>query len=333
MNIYKSRRIIGWVVVDETGRILNRNPTKDELKSIEKFPDKVGKGSRRKAYNKSNTCDICGKDIHEKALREYKNKKDTGRWICTVCYRKIHMYGTSDNDKIQQIRDEHIKKKYEIYNETNTCPRIKSNGKICGEKLAPTKACREIDKNGKKTGRWICKSCYLEDDRKERYLSLSGCRTGNLDETCSTAIGNLFEELTEIWKNINNLNKELDCYNTPLDHSANSEGIIYQTKARLYSPKYRRWVLSPLRKEWKKEFHYMIFYCASDDGKTIERIYEIPKSEIIKKTGINILKYDLKGNLYNNGLYENYRITEDEIKKVNEIWKKIIKDRKIKKTI
>lgn len=329
MTIYKSLRIIGWVVVDDTGKILNRDPTKDELKCIDKFPDKFGKGSRRKAYNKLNTCDKCGRDLCGKALKEYKNKKDTGRWICTSCYRNFKNYGTSDKDKIQQIRDEYNKKKSERYNETNTCPRIKSNGKTCGEKLAPTKACREIDKNGNKTGRWICTSCYLEDDRKERYLSLSGCRTGNLNKTCSTAIGNLFEELTEIWKNVKNLNKELDCYNTSLDHSANNEGIVYQTKARLYSPKYGRWGFSYLRNEWKKEFHYMICYCASEDGKIIERIYEIPKLEITKKTGINILKYDLKKNLYDKGWYENYRITdEDNIKKVNEIWKKIIEDRK-----
>ncbi len=71
-----------------------------------------------------------------------------------------------------------------------------------------------------------------------------------------------------------------------------------------------------------KEFHYMIFYCASEDGKTIERIYEIPKSEItIRKAGINILKYDSKGNLYNKGRYEKYR-TKKRLKKLTIYGKK-----------
>ncbi len=104
-------------------------------------------------YNKTDTCEICGKDFCGRALKEYKNKKETGRWICESCYGYIKNYGTD---------------------------------------------------------------------------------------------------------------------------------------------------------------------CASEDGKNIERIYEIPKSEItIRKTGINILKYDSKGNLYNKGWYEKYRVTdEEEIKKV-----------------
>ncbi len=144
-------------------------------------------------------------------------------------------------DKIQQIRNEYIQKRSKKkYNGTNICPRIKDTGEICGEPLVPTKTCREYDKDGKKTGRWICANCCAKDDRKERYNSLAGCRTGNLDPTCSTTVGNLFEELTEIWKNVKNLNKELDCYNTPLDHSVDSEGKVPQTKGCLYNSKYRR---------------------------------------------------------------------------------------------
>lgn len=289
---------------------------------------------KRIYYNKTNTCEICGKDFFGKALKEYKNEKETGRWICQSCYSYIRNYGTADMDKVQQIRNKYIQRKLKKYNETNTCQRIKNTGEICGRSLVPTKACKEYDKDGKETGRWICANCWAKDDRKERYDSLAGYRTGNLDPTCSTAIGNLFEELTEIWKNVKNLNKELDCYNTSLDHSADHKGKIQQTRSAFYNQKYRRWSSCSFRNEWKKEFHYVILYCASEDGKIIERVYIIPKSEIVGRTCINILKYDSKGNLYDKGWYEKYRITdEEEIKNVNEIWKKITKDKKIKKTI
>lgn len=37
---YKSRRITGWITIDKDGKILNRNPTEDELKCFKKEPYK-----------------------------------------------------------------------------------------------------------------------------------------------------------------------------------------------------------------------------------------------------------------------------------------------------
>ena len=64
--------------------------------------------------------------------------------------------------------------------------------------------------------------------------------------------------------------------------------------------------------DWFKEFDILICYCAGRDGKIIERIYEIPISEIIKRKGMAILKYLIYKNC---GWHEEYRIKdEDEIR-------------------
>lgn len=64
----------------------------------------------------------------------------------------------------------------------------------------------------------------------------------------------------------------------------------------------------------------MICYCADKNGVNIERIYIFPKEEIVKRTGTKITKNPSRGEQW----YEKYRVKdEEEIKKVNGIWKKI----------
>lgn len=102
-----------------------------------------------------------------------------------------------------------------------------------------------------------------------------------------------------------------------------------QTKGCRYNNIDRCWRqdLSSLHKVVYKgfEFNTLILYCFNKDGKTIERIYTIPKKECLDRTTIGIYK-----NPTNNfgrpiiPWYEQYRISdEDIIKKVNNIWKKI----------
>lgn len=188
---------------------------------------------------------------------------------------------------------------------------------------------REYDKEGNWTGKWLCVNCHGKEDRKNNPNNLDNkkkllrnCRTGNQNPNSNTAKGDKFEELTCRWMGVKNLNKENDNYSagTPIDHSPDSEGKIFQTAGRLYSSRNGRWNFSSLEREWKKKFDYMICYCASKDGKMIERIYKIPKSEIINIKGITIVKNPSRG-----GWYEKYRVTDkDAIKKVNEIWKEIL---------
>ena len=53
---YKTKRIIDgkppiWVIVDENGKIINRNPSKDELKLLTKFPKENYKINKRNSYS------------------------------------------------------------------------------------------------------------------------------------------------------------------------------------------------------------------------------------------------------------------------------------------
>lgn len=72
MAYYKSYRIIDgkprWLIEDENGNIINRNPCKGELKGLEKFPEKDGRSNPR--LKKSNS-----------ELLEYlrRFKKENGR--------------------------------------------------------------------------------------------------------------------------------------------------------------------------------------------------------------------------------------------------------------
>ena len=66
--IYKDSRIIDtkpkWVIVDEDGKIINRNPTKEELKCLKIFKNDGRSNPKRKIpYNDTNTCDRCGNKL------------------------------------------------------------------------------------------------------------------------------------------------------------------------------------------------------------------------------------------------------------------------------
>lgn len=61
------------------------------------------------------------------------------------------------------------------------------------------------------------------------------------------------------------------------------------------------------KREHNKEFHNLIFYCISHDGKTIERIYIFPKSEIVKRVGFAIVKSPTRVGSRYDQWYEKYR--------------------------
>lgn len=74
-------------------------------------------------------------------------------------------------------------------------------------------------------------------------------------------------------------------------------------------------------REWYKEFDVVILHCVSKD---------IPKEEILEIKCIEIYKYDSKGNLYEKGWYEKYRVKDEKILEcANKIWKKILEKRKL----
>lgn len=220
------------------------------------------------------------------------------------------------------------------YNRTNTCDKIKEDGTLCRREFFGD-AYREKNKNGDWTGNWICVNCYKKEFNKRAdsfngiCKSLRDRRTNNIKSWTSNYKGDKFQDLTCLWRSIDDLNEKNDNYKSPVDHSRDTILGIVQTKGKFYNSYNQCWTthLGSEQNAIRKgiEFDNLIFYCASKDGKFIERLYIIPKKEIIKRISIYITKNpkDRWGNPII-PWYEQYRINEEkELKIVNEIWRKI----------
>jgi hypothetical protein len=89
VDYYKAWKISGigekpiWVIVDKNGKTINWNPNKDELKGINKFPEKDGRG-RPRPHAK-----YTGSELLDKLTR-FENKN--GRIPTTEDFRNNHEY-------------------------------------------------------------------------------------------------------------------------------------------------------------------------------------------------------------------------------------------------
>ncbi len=123
------------------------------------------------------------------------------------------------------------------------------------------------------------------------------------------------------------MNKKLDNYNSPIDHSIDSVLGIIQTKGRFYDSYNQCWTQNFTHEHNAVakgfDFDVLILYCVSKDGKIIERIYIFPSEEILKRISITV--YDDPKDRWKNSIlpwYEEYRIDDEKVLlKVNEIWK------------
>ncbi len=311
------------VIVDDAGKIVNKNPSKEELKGLE---EELYKNKGPKKYTKIQILEYIKRFYEEKRTIPIKADFDSNLELPSSGTVQ-HYFGGSWNNAIREAG---------LWNkrpsEIGLCPRIKKDtGKPCGRPLTPRNRCEERDKNGNKTGIWICLICYnrdsshRQDSRNNVLKSIANSRTGNLDPGCNKAKGDLGEELTNRWRGTKNLNKENDNYLNPIDHSRDLELGIIQTKIAWYNPENKCWTKS-WENEWYKEFDNIIIHCISTDGEIVERTYIIPSWEVISRTGIKIVKYDIKGNLYKEGWYDKYIASEEEMIKINEIWQEMLKE-------
>lgn len=260
-------------------------------------------------------------------------------WI-VVDNRKLIKNPTEDDFKWSDI---------ESYNKTNICPRCREENNITDKSiLYPNNAGRDTDKNGKKTDEWVCSKHSLKNYKKYNPNSIDNklklvrnCRTGYVIDPYKI-LGNNCEEETYRLFGAKKSSEELDNYRLPIDHCPIPNGVsvkigeklvdlsgkIPQTKGGFYSSKYKWWSMTRLFRELPKKYDILIFYCVSEDGKKIERIYIFPYSEIIKRKTIGIYMYDSQGCLFKKGWYEKYRIIDEDIlEKANKIWKEIIETR------
>lgn len=208
--------------------------------------------------------------------------------------------------------------------------------------LYPKHALKEYDENGDWTGKWDCKNChqiYDHNSQNNIIKSLRDRRTGNLTYE-RHILGDNCEDLTCIIFGVKRLSVEYDKYSRlSVDHGPITKqistmigykliylyGKVPQTKGRCYSPRDGRW---DTKSEKDKKFNILILYCLSEDGKTIERIYIIPKEKVVQTSGINICKNptDSWGN-HITSLYEEYKVTDEMfLEEVNKEWKEIIRE-------
>jgi len=293
-----------WIVVDR--EIFIRNPTEEDLKY-----------ATEKSYNNTNICSICREKNNitdnsilypKNAYKEYIKENWTKRWTCSRCHAKFGTYGQYEKPK-------------RYYNPTHTCDR-------CGKSFNDIEnggPLREYDENRGWTKRWDCPNCWQKYDPNSTnniIKSMSDRRIGLLKDP-TKIFGDNCEELTHRWLGAKDLNEENDNYNSPLDHgpirhitvtinnkSVDLYGKIPQTKGRHYDPIRKCWSQT-VYAEHDKEFDILILYCVSEDGKKIERIYIIPKEEIIKVTSISI--YISKWSRISKIPYGQYRVKDGKI--------------------
>lgn len=234
------------------------------------------------------------------------------------------------------------------YNPTNVCPICREYKEINGIEftdkniLYSRNACKEKDKNGKKTDRYICARHYavyrrrLLDSHNNIMKFLGDRRINNQDPNSPNYLGDESQELACKLNGWGDLNKKYDNYISPLDCYDPKTELYHQVQRHSYSSAYKLWHFTNFEREWRKRYEDMICICYSKDGKIVERIYIFPKKEIDRITSISIYKNPTRGRYATpfTPWYEQYRVTdESELKKANDIWKQILEKKKIKKVI
>lgn len=156
MTYYISTRIIDGkprkVIIDEKEKIINKNPSNDELKLLTIFPEKCVRGSKPK-YTKDKLLGFMTKFY-----------KKTGRVPIVADFDSNPNYPSPDTYvkyfgnwgnaiEISGLRARH-------YNETNTCDRCKENF----NEIDWQNPLKEYDEKGDWTGKWDCPNCWQKYD-------------------------------------------------------------------------------------------------------------------------------------------------------------------------
>ena len=301
------------VIVDMYENIINRSPTKDDLKGLEELPSKkvlcANKeyliGYMKRFYNENRRVPMCD---------DFSNNP---RYPCFNTY--IRIFGGWNNS----IKEAGLWKRR--YNNDHSCCR-------CGisfdeiEELGRTPI-KECDEKGDWTGNWDCLKCWRKyDPNSDSNIQkrLANCRTGNIRSGCTQEKGDRDVELICTLYRYIDLNKKYDNHITEIDCLDEKTGLLYQVKGLHYNSKYKRWHFGHLEREYHKKYEDMIFVCKSEDWKIVEELYRIPSWELKCRKGVGIYKNptDSWGN-HITPWYEQYRVKDkEELKRANELQQK-----------
>lgn len=310
---YKSYRIVDgksiWVIVDENGKVIHKEPSKEELKYLERESF-----SRKKLYTNKGYLLRRLRYFYEENGRipEEKDLVGNHKYPSFGTYQNI--FG-SWNDAIR-----HAELWEKRYNLTNSCDRCgRDFGEIDRLGDHPVK---EYDKKGNWNGKWDCKKCHSKYDLNSidnLKKSVTNRRTRNQDKNHKSTKGDNCQELVCKLYGWEDLNKRYDNYNTPIDCYDPNTGLYYQVRGRNFIEIEERWNFSALEREWDKKYNSMVCICKNKNGNIIERIYIFPSEVIKEMKNINI-----KNNNISNWV-EQYRVTDEDVLKIaNKLWKRII---------
>lgn len=232
MTFYKAWKIPGigkkpmWVIVDEAGKTVNNNPTKDELKDLD-FEIRPHGNTRIESYNETNTCDRC------------------------------------------QI-----------------------------VKLSLGKAFREYDKCGKKTGKWLCKSCWdkdpMSDNTRNLVKSMARCRIIGFDKNYSKYRTIMSEAVVAKFLRCEYTNIEMDDFNHRIDLRDKMLGCI---DVKAVSPDDRDYF--GFRTRRKCDCDTYVCLGMDETWKNVEAVYIVPNNEeIIGISMIKVARYKKFGSIY-----------------------------------
>lgn len=280
-------------------------------------------------YNRTNTCDKCGKDLISDACprREYNKEGNwTGRWLCNACHHKYKYHGTYDKEEIDKKKIEISQKRKEDLS-YRRCSR-------CGNDTY-------IDDNGHhqwfkeyRNGNWdgksyICKFCYDLNKRKDpnswynivkqivtnRYKKIIDISDfNNLDNQQK---GLLIEIL--VCRTIKAINRNIreDNFKSKTDTLYHNIYGWIEIKGSSFHNDRNRWIFVKLL---GRKFDNLIAVCMDSEQPwtKVERVYIIPLEQLYEKDSIRIYS--------DYSEFENFRVDE---KLYNNTWQEMLKERYI----
>lgn len=239
-----------------------------------------------KINSKNARCHLCGTTETSKWLRYYDKK---GNWdgkslLCNTCYKKTRYTLPNGYD------DEYKRYKQKKYENMTCC--------LCGNtdtyvyQGAPRWS-RHIEENGYWDGKsYMCSYCdgkkkqERSDSQNSARKSVSNWRIGELGIYTQNGKGIIGEMIVARVRKVEIVAIKMDGLRNKIDIVDDPEFGIIQVKTKTL--KNGKWSVGNYVNE--EIFDHLVLICMDEYWKIVERIYVIPRRELIDRTGIAIVK-------------------------------------------
>ncbi len=298
-----------WMIIDENNNIINKNPTKDELKLLTTLP--------KEKYKRNIRQNICKNKEYllRRMIHFYEENNRVPNAVDFTHNSNYHSYSTYIRifgGWNNAIKEAGLWKKR--YNPTHTCYRCgRSFDEVLGH---PT---REKDNDGKFIG-WDCANCWEKYDPNSNTNIIkpkADCRNNNLDPNSNAGIGYITTVLVKKFLGIEDCFDKTDNFNyrgyDMIEHKY--WGKIDVKGSSLLHRNYNSntlWHSFHTVKNNKPNFFFCIGY--DKNRKHVIVVYIIPNNEEVKAVqaiGVPLTEYSK---------WHEFRVSEEEIKKWDDIF-------------